>query len=316
MWNADQTVAVVNPNAAGGRVGKQWEDLERELRIRLGSVQFVLTERAGHAIELARSAVESGATTILSMGGDGTHNEVVNGIMLAGPAPGTINLGLLPAGTGGDFRRMCNHNADALTAAAALPGAEGLPIDVGSLSFCADNGSETDRYFINIASFGIGGLVDRFANQSKKRLGGKATFYIATVKALMTYKPATVRLRIDDRDMGEHTITNILVCNGRYCGGGMKFAPDAKLGDGLFDVIILRHKSILSTIAMTGSIYTGKHIENPTVDVHQGARVTAETITDAAAYLDIDGEAPGVLPANFRIHHHAVNLLDVRPEVV
>jgi diacylglycerol kinase (ATP) len=316
MWDPAQTVAVINPNAAGGRVGKQWADLARELQIRLGSVRMVLTERPGHATELARQAVTAGATTILSMGGDGTHSEVINGIMQAGQPPGTIRLGLLPAGTGGDFRRMCLHSADALTSAAALPAAEGHPIDVGSLTFRADDGTETLRYFINIASFGIGGLVDRFANRSKKRLGGKATFYIATVRALAAYQPATVRLSVDGTDHGEHLITNILVCNGRFAGGGMMFAPDARLGDGLLDVVILRHRSVLNTISMSGSIYSGRHVENPLVTVLRGQRITAETLTDAAAYLDIDGEAPGTLPAAFQVHHHAVVLLDVRPEVV
>lgn len=316
MWDAAQTVVVVNPNAAGGRVGKQWGDLERELRIRLGGVRFLLTERTGHATELARAAVTDGAAVVLSMGGDGTHNEVINGIMQANPAPGAVTLGLLPAGTGGDFRRMCISNADALTAASALPDAQSQPIDVGSLSFHTDAGVPAQRYFINIASFGIGGLVDRYANQSRKRLGGKATFYLATLKALAAYSPATVRVSIDGQDMGEHVITNVMVCNGRFAGGGMMFAPDARLGDGQFDVVFFQHKSALNTLAMSRSIYIGEHVNNPLVTVHRGSSIKAEILTEAAAYLDIDGEAPGILPAEFHMHHHAIRLLDVRPEVV
>ena len=252
MWDPAKTVAVINPNAAGGRVGKQWEDLSRELRFRLGKIELKLTERTGHATDLARDAVKAGATTILSMGGDGTHNEVINGIMQAEPEPGAVRLGLLPAGTGGDFRRMCIHNADALTAAAALPSAESTPIDIGSLTFLADDGTEARRYFINVASFGIGGVVDRFVNSSKKRLGGKATFYIATLRALAAYQPATVRLTIDGRDLGEHTITNIMVCNGRFAGGGMMFAPNARLGDGKFDVVITSYETAISDKASLG----------------------------------------------------------------
>ena len=316
MWDAEQTVVVANPNAAGGRVGKQWGALERELKLRLGGVRLMLTERAGHATELAREAVAGGAKTILSMGGDGTHNEVINGIMQADPAPGAVTLGLLPAGTGGDFRRMCVHNDDALTAARALPKAESQLIDVGSLSFRTDDGEPAQRYFINIASFGIGGLVDRYANQSRKRLGGKATFYIATLKALAAYSPATVRVSIDGQDMGEHVITNVMICNGRFAGGGMMFAPEARLGDGQFDVVFFQHKSALNTLAMSRSIYIGAHVESPLVTVHRGSKITAEVITEAAAYLDIDGEAPGILPAEFHMHHQAIRLLDVRPEVV
>ena len=96
----------------------------------------------------------------------------------------------------------------------------------------------------------------------------------------------------------------------------MMFAPDAQLSDGLFDVVIMRHRSALNTISMSGAIYKGRHVDSPLVEVHRAASIVAKTTTDAAAYLDIDGEAPGTLPAEFRMHHHAVRLLDVRPEVV
>ena len=314
MWTPEQTAVIVNPAAAGGKVGRQWGQLERQLSERLGAVRFSLTTAPGGATTLARQAVADGATTVLSMGGDGTHNEVINGIMTAGA--GRVRLGLLPAGTGGDFRRIVHNNTDALTAAAALPRSDSMPIDVGEVVFQADDGTEQRRFFLNIASFGVGGLVDRYANASAKRLGGKVTFYVSTLRALRDYAPARVRLWVDGQDAGEHTITNILVCNSRFAGGGMMFAPDARLGDGLFDVVIIRHRSMLTTVGMSRAIYAGTHVRSELVEVLRGATVRAETVTDDPAYMDIDGEAPGFLPARFSLHHHAVQLLGVRSEVV
>ena len=96
----------------------------------------------------------------------------------------------------------------------------------------------------------------------------------------------------------------------------MMFAPEARLGDGQFDVVFFQHKSALTTLAMSRSIYIGTHVNSPLVTVRRGSSIKAEILTDAAAYLDIDGEAPGILPAEFHMHHHAIRLLDVRPEVV
>ncbi len=316
MLDPKTTVVVANPAAAGGRVGREWDKLAGTIRRHLGDVQLHKTARAGHATEIAADAVRNGAFTVLSMGGDGTHNEVVNGIMAAKPPPATVALGLLPAGTGGDFRRLVKHNTDVETAAKALSSASSSAIDVGHVCFRHDDGQDRERFFINISSFGIGGLVDRIVNRSSKRLGGTATFFISTVRALVRYKPARVRLFVDDEDRGVFDITNIQVCNGQYAGGGMHFAPDARLGDGLFDVVVIEHRGLMRTIGTSGTLYKGTHVELPEVKIFRGAKVVARTESDAPAYIDIDGEAPGTLPAEFTVQPSAIRLLDPRIEVI
>ena len=316
MLDPKTTVVVANPAAAGGRVGREWEKLSATIRRHLGDVQLHKTARAGHATELAASAVRDGALAVLSMGGDGTHNEVVNGIMAAEPPPGAVALGLLPAGTGGDFRRLVQHNTDVEAAAKALSTASSAAIDVGHVRFRHDDGQDRERFFVNISSFGIGGLVDRIVNRSSKRLGGKATFFISTARALVRYEPARVRLVVDDDEKGVFDITNIQVCNGQFAGGGMHFAPDARLGDGLFDVVVIEHRGLLRTIGTSGTLYKGTHVELPEVKIFRGSRVEARTEHEAPAYIDIDGEAPRTLPAEFPLRHHAIKLLDPRPDVI
>jgi diacylglycerol kinase (ATP) len=317
MWSPEQTVAIVNPAAGGGRVGRRWPTLQPQLLERLGPVRFCLTRAPGEATALAAEAVASGARTILSMGGDGTHNEVVNGILAANPEPGAISLGLLPAGTGGDLCRVVTTGTELLQAAAALPQSTGAPVDVGRVSFFAeDSGEARVRHFINTASLGISGVVDRIVSRSSSLLGGTATFYISTLRALAAYTPATVQLTLDGRDLGSPTITNVVICNSRYAGGGMLFGPEARLADGLLDVMIFEHRSVFASIALSSRIYAGTHAEVEHVTAHRGASLTVTPLGAAPLLLDTDGEVPGIGPATITVLPGAIRLLGVDPAVL
>ena len=315
-WDPKQVVVIANPAAAGGRVGRDKTQVTGLLERNLGAVRIAWTTGPQDAPRLAREAVEGGATVVCSLGGDGTHGAVVSGIMAASPAPGAVALGILPAGTGGDFRRILRHGDTLETAAAAMPTAASGPLDVGRISWTRESGGTDDGHFINIASFGIGGLVDRLVNESSKRLGGQATFYIATVRALLRYQPARLRLHLDDEVVETGPITNVCVCNSRYAGGGMMFAPDARIDDGLLDIVVMRHRSIAHVVGLSGAIYKGKHVDDATVSVHRSRTLRAELIGDDPAWMDIDGEAPGVAPCTAEALPGALRLLDVRPEVL
>lgn len=310
------TTAIVNPAAAGGRVGREWSTIEPALRAHLGDIRFVFTERTGHGAELARNAVDAGATTLLAMGGDGTNNEVVNGIMGSGAPAGSITLGLLPAGTGGDFRRLLMHGDDAMSAAKALGEAVASPIDIGAVTYLSDAGATEERFFLNMVSFGLAGLVDRRVNRSSKRFGGLISFFAASLGALTEYRPARVKLTVDGEVKGEFEITNIAVCNGRFSGGGMMFAPHAKLNDGRLEVIVLKNGPIFQTVGVSRYLYSGKHLDHPLVSVFSGSSVVGETVTENRAWVDVDGEAPGTAPVSFRVVREALKLLDLKPEVL
>lgn len=310
---------VYNPAAGGGRVAANWSTMERTIRAAFGEVRAYPTAARGDGITQARAAVEAGATTVLSLGGDGTHNEVTNGIMQAGAPAGTITLGVLHAGTGGDFRRLLAHGDSLESSIAALPTATSTPIDIGAIQFKADSGAEAgsmvERYFLNIASFGIAGLIDRKVNQSSKRLGGTPTFLLSTISALIVYKPPKVRLSVDGREVGTYTITNIAVCNGRFFGGGMMVSPHSKLTDGRLDIIVLEDRPLLQAARGLKLIYEGAHLKEAGTHVFQGTTASVEPMDERVAWVDIDGEAPGVIPASFRVLPGAIRLLDARPDV-
>jgi YegS/Rv2252/BmrU family lipid kinase len=241
------------------------------------------------------------------MGGDGTINEVVNGFFAEGGDHAPLSLspeaafGVLPAGTGGDFIRTTGTSRQLAAAARALASARPRAIDVGRLSFVADDGRPAVRHFINIASFGISGLVDRYVNRSSKVLGGRASFFLSTARASLAYRNPRCRITVDDGAPVEQGIYNVAVANGRYFGGGMKVAPDAVLDDGRFDVVTIGDAGFVTMLTQGTRIYSGTHLSLDFVHVARGKKVLAEPLGLAEVLLDVDGEAPGRLPATFEI---------------
>lgn len=317
MIDPAKTTVVVNPAAAGGKVGRRWAALERELREALGACRFVPTVALGDGIRLARAAVESGATTVLSLGGDGTHNEVLNGILAAAAPTGSVRLGILPAGTGGDFRRLLLHGGSIEESARHVAAAEDHAIDVGSVRYVDDDGREGHRWFLNIASCGVSGLVCRLVNESGKKLGGKATFLLATLRATLRYDPARVRVEVDGEAVGDFTVSSVAACNGRFAGGGMMFAPTARLADGLLDVTVIRHASFAKVLRLSPKLYDGTHVDmHGLVSTFRGRVIRVEPLGSARAWVEIDGEAPGFAPIEIRVHPAAVRLIGARPDVL
>jgi diacylglycerol kinase (ATP) len=312
---ADRKIVVIaNPQSQGGALGKRWPVVERLLREELGPFEAHQTRAPRDAVRLCRAALADGADVVCALGGDGTTHEVVNGFFDDDGAPlrpdGSAALGLLPYGTGGDFRKTAGVSKDLAAAAAVIRAGKTRVIDVGWLAYQTPSGPATTA-FINIASFGIGGLVDRLVNQSGKRLGGKVSFFLATARAALSYKNQPVELVFDDDD-GQPlrvTINNVAVANGRYFGGGMFIAPQAELDDAQFDVVIVGDLGVGEMIRHGGKLYAGTHLSVPKI-VHRRCRtLTARPAAGNEVLLDVDGEALGALPATFTVKANALTLL-------
>jgi diacylglycerol kinase family enzyme len=200
------------------------------------------TSFPGHAVELTRHALTEGADVILSIGGDGTHDEVVNGFFDRNGRLVRLHakLAVLHLGTGGDFRKSLGIGVSAGDAIRCL--AEGTPcaIDIGLIRYIDLNGRRTQGYFVNIASFGISGIIDNLSHDRRYALlGGKAAFLPATLRAFRHYRNAATGIRLDSEYELEQPVCTLVVANGRYFGGGVKVAPHAMLDDGLFDAVCL-----------------------------------------------------------------------------
>jgi diacylglycerol kinase (ATP) len=289
---------ILNPNAAAGAALHRVKQIGETLRRYDLPHEIVLTRARGHAKELAQAAAADGVDVIAVVGGDGTLNEVSQayvddrGEAVAGP-----DLALIPSGTGGDFKKTLGMSGALEEAVARIRHGQKRPIDLGVLRLTALTGEERVRAFVNIASFGIGGQVDAIVNRSPKWLGGQAAFFLATLRAMASYKNASVRVKVDGKPWFEGPVFNVAIANGRFFGGGMMIAPHADPSDGRFECVALGDLTRPEVIGLSAKVYQGAHLASPDVRVTSGTRVEAEPLYPwASVLLDVDGEQPGKLP--------------------
>jgi YegS/Rv2252/BmrU family lipid kinase len=293
---------IVNPKAGAGVAGRRVPLIAHALSNHGIDHDIAETRGPGDATTLARRAREDGVPVIAVVGGDGTLNEVVQayvdeqGAPVAGP-----EIALIPAGTGGDFRRALGVPKDPDAAVRKLVAGSPQRVDLGVVDLTGDDGRPVRRAFVNIASFGVSGKIDRLVNRTPKWMGGRLAFAIGSARAMSTYRNAKVRVKVDGKDWFEGRIVVVAVAIGRYFGGGMHIAPESVLGDGLFDVVAVGDMSFLESLVVSPSLYQGKHLGAKRVTSTRGALVEAFPLGDEPVYIDTDGEAPGRLPLSVRV---------------
>ena len=302
-------IVIANPASGGGRTGKQWSITAARLRAAGLDFDAALTTGPGHATEIAREAVREGRGLIVAAGGDGTINEVANGFFEAGePVAGHSRLGVLPTGSGGDFRRTFGIPLDLEAGARVLAAGRTRRIDAGRVTFATAAGRSGVRHFVNIADAGIGGyVVDRF-NRSRKLLGGPTTFSLVALGAFLRYRNQPLRVDVDG-DVTELVSQQVVIANCRWYGGGMQVAPAAQPDDGLFEVITVGDTNFAENLRGLARIRNGTHLEpgNTKYRARQGRRI--EVSSPETVLVDLDGEQPGRLPAVFEIQPGALNLV-------
>lgn len=302
-----KTFFVVNPQSANGSTGKRWAELQGKVARAIPEFEHAFTERPMHAADLTRAALHKGYDCIVAVGGDGTINEVTNGFFENGKV---INakaaLGVVSRGTGGDFRKTFGWDTDFDLALKRVASGTNMPFDVGELEFRAHDGQTGRRYFANICSFGVSGVVDQEVNRTSKALGGKLSFMFASAKAMMKYEDRKVRFSVDGGPHEDVLVTTLAVANGKYFGGGMKVAPDAEVNDGQFDVTIWSGYGLMDFALKQGSIYSGEHVNWKGTRRLKCKTFTAESAQEVL--IDCDGEQPGKLPCKMTILPAAIQL--------
>ncbi|MCB9645846.1 MAG: diacylglycerol kinase family lipid kinase [Deltaproteobacteria bacterium] len=311
-----RTLVIVNPKSANGGTGRRWPEIKAALDRVLERWDPAFTEGPRDATRLARQAVRDGYEALVAVGGDGTMSELVAGLFEDDAEAGITDrlirkdvvVSPVRAGTGGDFARLLGlpHKLPEMVAHLA----SGTPrlCDLGLLEYTRHDGRTARTAFLNIASFGLSGLVDEKVNASSKALGGTASFMLGLGKALLAYRPVHVEIRVDGEDFYSGELLTCAVANGQYFGGGMRFAPNAAVDDGLFDVVAQVSAGLREYVGIR-DLYTGRMIDWPSVRHTRGRLVEARSTRDERVLLDVDGEAIGMLPAASRILPDAVRLL-------
>ncbi len=296
-----KTNVIVNPESNRGRTRKRWEEIRQGLKSFIREFKFEFTEKPFHATDLARDAIKDGADLVIGVGGDGTMNEIANGFFedsrIINPEAA---LGLVPSGTGCDLIKSLNIPAGLKGALQVLTDAPAVRMDVGRVRYRSNAGADEERFFLNVADFGLGGEVVR--RVTERRLQRKASSYVrCLVTTMVQYKIKRVRIRVDDRNLpdGEYLIG--AVANGRIFGKGMKVAPDARLDDGLFDSVLVRGFRFLEFCRHGWKLMNGSHVTHPKVTVVRGRKVEAWPGEGEDVLLELDGDQLGRLPATFEI---------------
>src|SRR5207248_3700454 len=288
-------LVIVNPTSAGNSTRMAWPAMASDLATHFGAFNCAFTKRAGDARALAEEGALEGRRLIVACGGDGTINEVANGILESGCRE--VELGILPSGTGGDFRRTLRIPTRAADAARTLRQGRTRRIDVGRATCINHEGIEETRYFLGVASFGMSTeIIGRVKGNDSRWLpaartswlGGKITFAVATAQTTLSSTRADVLVQLDEGRERRITVTNLCIANARYFGGGMKIAPQAKLNDGLLDVVAIGDLDTLTILTSVYKLYLGTHLGLQQVHHANATRVSARATDDKPVLLEVD----------------------------
>jgi len=302
-----ECLVIVNPNAGNGKGKKDWELISSLLKNEEIPFSVKFTERKGHAIEIAGESIISGFRKIITIGGDGTLNEVVNGVFTNHVCPPSdITLGLIPVGTGNDWGRMLGIPLDYAKAVKIIREDKRMLHDIGMISFY--NGTEKkERYFINIAGLGFESVVVSKTNFQKDHgHGGKLIYFYNLITSLISYKNTEAEIIIDG-EVRHANVFSVNIGNGRYCGGGMRQTPHALPDDGLLDVTIINGMGKFEIIRNLKILYDGSILDHPKVQGYKCKNVKVSS--DSIIYTEADGESLGHTPAEFNILPSVINII-------
>ena len=290
--------------------------IEEKLRHALGQLEVEFTRGPRDAERIAREGVRAGVERVIVAGGDGTLSEVVTGLLSA-DLGGYAKVGVLPLGTGGDFTRTLGASNEIDAAIEQLVEGRTRIIDAGRVTYRASDGREADRYFANVASLGLSGLVGEWVNQRSKIVAGRGRFLIGALRGLIRYRRESVSIRVDGELVFDGPLVLAAVANGQYFGGGMRVAPDALLDDGRLDWIVVPELSdnpLLSRLRLVYKLrplYRGSHLFDPRIFHGRGRVIEARASTDRVR-IEGDGELLGTIPARIELVPGAITLFGCR----
>lgn len=292
---ADSLHVIVNPASGNGRGRKRWPKIADTLGKHGFNYEVVFTNGPNDATRIAHDMAAGGAHTIVAVGGDGTVNEIVNG-MLRDDAPvnTATRLLVIPCGTGKDFGRTLGTGMPE-TAARALRADATTHLDIGRIRFqTLDGGTET-RYFANVADLGLGAEVADRINHSSKALGGLVTYLVAAVRTIIDFQPREITVDIGDDRVFHAPANMVVLANGQFFAGGMRIAPTASICDGLLEMYILADvgKRALLT-SLLPRVYRGKHVgRHGVLHIRAGSAIIQ---CPAGMLMEMDGEQIGCSP--------------------
>lgn len=305
-------LVIVNPNASIQKCERDWPEIEQLLINEGIDFDAILTTHPRHAIDLVKDNItEKGYKKIISVGGDGTNNEVINGIFRQQRYPTQdILMGVIPVGTGNDWRRTFNIPLDYQENVKIIKNGKSFLHDIGKVTYYND-GDPQERFFLNAAGTGLDEMVCGRTNKMKaKGKGGPIRYMLSTANCLLNYKCVHIQLEVDDRLVFDDEILSLSVGNGKYNGGGMMMMRDAVPDDGFFDITVIRKVGFLKFVANINNLYNGSFIEKiEEVSTYRGKKIRIISIPAHKLLLETEGETLTNSPFDFEMMPKAIQML-------
>ena len=305
-------LVVVNPAASIGKCRKDWPEIQQILINEGFYFDAVLTTGPGHAIELVRDGItEKGYKKIISIGGDGTNNEVINGIFTQNRFPSNeITMGVIPVGTGNDWRRTFDISIDYQANINTIKKGFTFLHDIGKVTYYNDGDPKT-RYFLNAAGTGLDEMVCGKTNLLKsKGKGGTIRYLLSTAFSILSFKCLHVQIEVDGTMVFDDKIMSLSIGNCKYNGGGMMMMPKAVPNDGLFDITAIKKIGLIKFASNMKNIYDGSFAEKlKEVSLFQGRQIRVVSIPSHKLLLETEGETLTNSPFDFEMLPKAINMI-------
>lgn len=289
-----KTCVILNPSA--GCAGNT-EELRQKFQL-LAPEEIFVTSEAGHAEKFAREAVSAGFELIVAAGGDGTLNEIVNGI---GDHASKVRVGLIPLGTGNDFARSVEIPTKVDESIEVIRSGRAQSFDFVRVT------SDRVRYFINVSTGGFSGIVDEKLTPEMKQTWGPLAYLRSAAAALPELRAYQTAVVFDDTEKILINLYNVIVGNGRFVAGGIPVAPDAVLDDGLLDIILILERPARELAVLAAQTLLGKHLSSDSIIYRKAAKVSVQSAP--GMWFNVDGELVGNEPAVFEVVPGAIHFI-------
>ncbi|MCF8224430.1 MAG: diacylglycerol kinase family lipid kinase [Bacteroidales bacterium] len=292
-------LVVVNPAAGGGKAEKAWPIIKGLLKKHNFRFDPVFTSRRLHAMLISRNKINEGYNKIIVVGGDGTMNEVINGVFAQQRIPtNEVMLGIITVGTGNDWGKMFNIPQDYEQAVITIKNQKTFVQDAGVVTYMR-SGKNWQRYFINIAGMGFGAKVVARTNRMKERGKSSVGLYMTTLfTSLLSYRSIKAKIEIDGNAF-KRKVFSMNIGIGKYNGGGMMQIPHAIADDGLYSITLIKKIGRLNVIANINKLYNGKITQHRKVESYTGKTINVDS--PSLLQLETDGETLGHSPMEFQI---------------
>lgn len=297
-YKEKEWTAIINPHAGNSKCKKDWTEIAQLLDKNNITYTPIFTTCQGDAITITKREIAAGKRDFLVIGGDGTLNEVVNGICQEERADmNEFSIGLVPVGTGNDWRRMYNLSNDYKKAIKRVTKDHAIVQDIGLLTYHSYQQVKKERYFLNAAGIGYDAFVCKHVNHLKQRnKGGKLSYWYSLIKGLYEFTSCSAKLSYDEKTVNYDLFSlSVGIC--QYIGGGMKMIPHANASDGLLSFTAIKALKRLRVVSNIHRLKNGTHIKLPEVEINHTTSIHIETPTPIP--VEADGESLGETPCTF-----------------